>query len=249
MKKIFTLLMLLVITITLTACNKDKKEDNNSNSNESNSNKVTDSIKFKEEYESKNGEKNSSGKKMRSVTIDEENPFIYSTADDIVSLIDDKETFLVYFGYSTCPWCRSIITTLTDVLKDNDVDKIYYVDIHDIRDVMELDENNKAVTKTKGSDGYYKLLDKLDKVLSDYTLSKDKKTINTGEKRIFAPNIIYVKEGKAKSITTGISDKQDDAYMELTDEMKKDSKKQIEKIVKEYISNNSVCSSKDDKSC
>lgn len=249
MKKIITLLLLFIMTITLTACNdkkQDKSENVNSNSNE---NKIDDSTKFKEEYEKENGKKNDSGKTMRSVDISSSNPFVYKTADDIVDYMDDKQTFLVYFGYSTCPWCRSVITILTDVLNDNNVDKIYYVDIHDIRDTLKVNDKGKVVTDKEGSDAYYKLIDKLDKVLSDYTLTWKDNTIDTKEKRIFAPNIIFVKDGKAKSITTGISDKQDDAYMDLTDEIKKDSKKKILKVVKEYISSSSVCNSKDDKSC
>ena len=46
-----------------------------------------------------------------------------------------------------------------------------------------------------------------------------------GEKRIYAPNYIYVSEGKAIRMTTGISDKQTDSREELTDEILDDEEK------------------------
>ncbi len=52
---------------------------------------VTDSIKFKEEYEALNGTKNSNGQQIRSILIDEDNPLIYAEAKDIVSMIENKE--------------------------------------------------------------------------------------------------------------------------------------------------------------
>ena len=77
-----------------------------------------DAIKFKEDYEAFNNKTNSSGKNYRSVNIDKNNPFIYKTEDDIVNMINNKETFIVYFGFNTCPWCRSVIEELISVSKD-----------------------------------------------------------------------------------------------------------------------------------
>ena len=57
----------------------------------------TDAEKFKREYENLNGEKNDSGKSYRELNISKNNPIIYSTADEIVDKIDNKETFAVYF--------------------------------------------------------------------------------------------------------------------------------------------------------
>ena len=100
MKKKLLLIMLLIIgVIGLTAC---------SSKNES----VSDAEKFKQEYESFNGEKNDYFE-YRSLSIDEENPFIYTTAEDIVKKIENKETFIVYFGDPECPWCRSVIEEAT----------------------------------------------------------------------------------------------------------------------------------------
>lgn len=200
--------------------------------------KESDAIKFKNEYESLNdivSEK--SGKKTRSIKISDNNPMIYKTADEIVEMIDSKETFVIYFGFPDCPWCRSVLPTLIDVATSLNIEKIYYVDVKDIRDVKEIDENEKIKTTKEGSEGYYKLLKKLDSVLSEYILrTSDGKTIDTKEKRIMAPNVIVIKDGKPKSLTTGVSKKQTDAYMELTDEMKEEMYNNFKTTLKEIFS-------------
>ena len=119
----------------------------------------SDAVKFKEEYESLNGTVSASGKEIRSITIDKDNPMIYKSADDIVKMIENKETFVVYFGFPACPWCRSVLPTLLDVSKDLGLDKIYYVDVLEIRDTLKVNDNKEVVVDKKGTDAYYKLLE------------------------------------------------------------------------------------------
>ena len=232
-KKIFILLLLIVTVISFTGCDSKKKEKEE---------KVDgDNIKFKEEYEKLNGTKNDSGKTIRTIEIPENNPFIYKSAKDIVNMIDDEETFIVYFGFASCPWCRSVVPTLIQVAKDNNIDKIYYVDVKNIRDVLEV-KDGKVVTKTKGLTAYYDLLERLDSVLSDYSLKdEDGEDIETNEKRIYAPNVVAIVNGKAKKLTTGISEDETDPYMELTDEILDDTYKQFEEVIKELDSNDNAC--------
>lgn len=197
-----------------------------------------DSLKFKEEYESLNGTKTSySDSNYRSVNISKRNPFVYSTADDILDMINNKETFYVYFGSSYCPWCRSVVEEAINSSIDNKIDKIYYVDIWDgfhneiLRDTYEIDSEGN-VRKTKNGTGtYYKLLKKFDNVLEDYTLTDDSsREVNVGEKRIFAPNFIYVEKGKAKRATTGISDKQSSSGDKLSKDILRDESKTFDKF-------------------
>lgn len=244
-KKIFVILLVVVTMLSFTGCS-------NKNNNAKKNNSTNDAARFKKEYESLNGKENENGKKYRELSISDNNPFIYKSARDIVKMIDNKETFVVYFGFETCPWCRSIIETLISSAKDNEIDKIYYVNVKNIRDELEV-KNGKAVTKIKGMDAYYDLLDRLDNVLKKYELTvKDEddkeKTIETGEKRIYAPNIVVVVDGKAVKLTTGISEELKDPYDKLTDEMKEESYKQIDKVLKE-INNGGTCSMDKDKKC
>lgn len=209
-------------------------------------NKKTDSdaVKFKKEYEVLNGQENDYGKEFRNLNISENNPIVYKTANDIVSMIDNKETFAVYFGFSKCPWCRSVLPTMFEVANDLGIDKIYYVDVSDIRDTKEY-KDGKVEDVKAGSPGYNLLLILLKDVLDDYNLTDSEgNPVDVDEKRIYAPNIITVLGGKPEGMTTGISDSQTDPNMEITDDMKKEMYEKI-KCTLECISKEStVCEKK-----
>ncbi len=198
-------------------------------------NRFSDAGRFKAEYESLNGEVSTSGVSYRNVFIGKDNPFVYKTADELVEMINNEETFIVYFGFKSCPWCRSVLPTLIDVAKDLKLKKIYYVDVYDIRDSISLDEKKEPVVDKAGSDGYMKLLELLGDVLSDYTVSLDEESVVVG-KRIYAPNVVSVVKGKAKSLTTGVSSLQTDGYMKLTDEMIKETYDSFEKVLEDVVS-------------
>lgn len=204
-------------------------------------NSQTDGIKFKEEYEKLNGKKNDQGKKYREITIDSKNKMVYKTTEEVLDLIDKKKSFVLYFGFDTCPWCRSVVPTLASISKELN-QEVYYIDVKDIRDTFELDDDNKPKLVKKGSKDYSKLLEKLEPVLEDYTLTdSDNNEIKVGEKRIYAPSIVSVIDGKAKELTTGISDKQTDGYMKLTKEMEKDTYNKIKKVLKQVSDKKNTC--------
>ena len=204
-------------------------------------NSQTDGIKFKEEYEKLNGKKNDQGKKYREITIDSKNKMVYKTTEEVLNLIDKQKSFVLYFGFDTCPWCRSVVPTLASISKELN-QKVYYIDVKDIRDSYELDDDNKPKLVKKSSKDYSKLLEKLEPVLEDYTLTdSDNNEIKVGEKRIYAPNIISVINGEAKELTTGISDKQTEGYMKLTKEMEKETYNKIKKVLKQVKDKNSTC--------
>ena len=186
-------------------------------------------LAFKKDYESVNGKENSHGKLHRELDIPEDNVFVISSASEIVKKIENKDTFYVYFGSKLCPWCRSTIVKANEVAKAKGVSKIYYVDIWDndgneiLRDKYTLDDKNKPVLDKEGTEEYKKFLEAFDRLLSDYTLTdKDGKTIQVGEKRIYAPNFIFIEKGVAKNLVTGLSDKLKDS---LTKEILEDEEK------------------------
>ena len=204
-------------------------------------NSQTDGIKFKEEYEKLNGKKNDQSKKYREITIDSKNKMVYKTTEEVLNLIDKKKSFVLYFGFDTCPWCRSVVPTLASISKELN-QEVYYIDVKDIRDTFELDDDNKPKLVKKSSKDYSKLLEKLEPVLEDYTLTdSDNNEIKVGEKRIYAPSIVSVIDGKAKELTTGISDKQTDGYMKLTKEMGKETYNKIKKVLKQVSDKNNTC--------
>lgn len=233
MKKVLSILLILTMIISITGCTI--------------SDDIKDSDKFKEEYESQNGKKSKSGKEYRKVSIPEDNPFVYATAEEIIKKIDNKETFIVYFGFSTCPWCRSVIEELIKCANDSDVDKIYYVDIKDIRDIREINKDGEIETTKEGTKGYMELLDKLDEVLDEYTVTvtdSEEDEISLEEKRIYAPNLVAVVNGKATKLEDGISNKLTDPYMELTDEIKKDIYGKFKCVFKCLEEAETVCTTK-----
>lgn len=212
MKKIIFTLVLVISLFAISGC------------------ATKESKAFKEDYEKLNGTKNKAGKEHRSISITEDNPFIEVSADEIVSKIDNKETFYVYFGSSLCPWCRSVIESANKIAKEKNIKTIYYVDVWDedgkeiLRDKYEYKDNNLVKT-INGTDSYYKLLDNFNDLLRDYVVDDpnvDDKKISTGEKRIYAPNFVYIKDGKAVKLITGKSNKLIDPRDELTDEIKHD---------------------------
>lgn len=230
MKKIFAIILIMMLTLTLTGCS-DKPVEKN------------DALKFKEEYEKQNGVKNEKyNVTTRTLNIPEDNPMVYATAGEIVTKIENKETFVVYFGFSDCPWCRSVVEELIHVAKDLNVEKLYYVDVKELRDVKELDEDNNVITSKEGDKHYMELLNKLDSVLDDYTLTdKDGNEISAGEKRIYAPNVVGVANGIPTELETGESEKLTNPYDELTDEMRKETYNKLKCVFKCLEDNTPTC--------
>ena len=210
MKGFMKIFLILIISILVIGCTKEEIS--------------SDAKKFKDEYEALNNTENNYGKTNRTVSIQEDNPIVYKTAEEIVDKINNKETFVVYFGFPSCPWCRSMIEELIKSAKDNNQEKIYYVDVYEIRDTFELNEEGMPEKTKEGTSGYNELISLMSDVLSDYTLTNDAgEEINVGEKRIFAPNVVAVVSGKAEKMIEGTATNLEDPYGELTDEMKEES--------------------------
>lgn len=224
MKKKVFLILILFIGLFVTGCSTNNK----------------DALKFKEEYEKINGDKTSySDNKYRTLKIDKNNPYVYSSAKEILEKINNKETFYVYFGSSYCPWCRSVIEKSIESAQKNNIKKIYYVDMWNgfhneiLRDTYKLNDENEATKEKDGTKEYYKLLEKFDNLLEDYTLTTDDgEEVKVGEKRIFAPDFIYVENGVAKRITSATSENQKDADAKLTKEILKDEEKSFNDFFK-----------------
>ncbi len=177
---------------------------------------VSDAAKFKDEYVSLNGQTNSSNKTYPQVTISDNNKFHYATETEILDILNGQ-TGVIYFGFPTCPWCRNMVSVLDEVSLSYSTDKIYYYNIKDIRSTITVNDNNELETK-KGTDFYYQLLEKLDSSLEDYTITDKKdKTIKTGEKRLYAPTVIFIKNGEVVDFVEGTVDSQKDPYVALTE--------------------------------
>lgn len=210
-----------------------------------NNNKETDALKFKEEYESYNGKVNeNNNKNYLEVNVDKNNPVVYKTAEEAVELLK-TENAVFYFGWPTCPWCRNTIEPLLEALKEEKIDKLYYVNIHDIRDTYEV-VNKKAEVSLKGTDAYYKLLDFFGDNLSKYTISVDDKKYDTGVTRLYAPTVVVVKNGQIVGMHEGTIDAQKDPYVGLTSDQKDELKNIFKDMIKklnspEFCTSDTAC--------
>lgn len=193
----------------------------------------TDAIKFKKEYESLNDTK-VNNKKYKKVEINKNNPIKYSNYDEIIDVIKNK-TGVIYLGFPECPWCRNAVPVLLDVARNNNIDTIYYLNILNERDSYVVKDGKIEYAKddkgndVKGTDGYLKLLNVLDKELEDYVIEFEGKEYNTNSKRIYAPTVIFVREGKVIGLHVSTVSSQTDPYKDLT-------KKQYKELYDEYSS-------------
>ncbi len=182
--------------------------------------KVSDGEKFKKEYESLNGTtRKSDGAVYGEVTIDKDNPITYVTAKEAIEVLESEKA-IMYVGAPWCPWCRNAVSVLFELAKEYDVDKIYYLELDDIKSNYEV-KNGQLEKKNSGTDDYYKLLEKLGDRLEDYVLTGDDgKKYDTGEKRIYMPYVIAVRDGNivADKVGTVTLDDGQSKYEKLTDE-------------------------------
>ena len=173
----------------------------------------TDAIKFKEEYEVLNGkEVAKTEKKYSSITLPEKNAFYYASYEEIEKVLDG--TGVIYFGYPECPWCRNLVPLLAQASKKVGMNKIYYRNLKEERNVLKL-EDGKIIEEKKGSETYQKLLQKLDSVLPIYEGLE-----NDTLKRIYVPYVVFVKNGKVVDTHTGTLEEQNDPFVSLTEEEK-----------------------------
>lgn len=156
--RIVAIIFLILLAVVLFFILKD--EPNKSN----NINPITeDSRKFKEEYEKVN-----SNEGAVKITIPSNAPVKYLSSDELFTKIENKENFVVYIGFPTCPWCRNIVNVLFDTANDNGA-TIYYINKRKLKD----EEYNKI---------YELLYDYLD-------------TDKTGNKVLYVPDVYFFKDG------------------------------------------------------
>lgn len=101
-----------------------------------------------------------------------DNAFIYKTEEEIINILEHGSG-IVYLGFPECPWCQSYTIYLNEVVKDNGLNTINYLNIKEMR------ENN--------TDNYKKIVS----LISDL-LPYDE----NGNKRIYVPQVVIVKNGK-----------------------------------------------------
>ncbi len=183
-----------------------------------------DALRFKSEYESLNNTvRESDGAKYNNVSVPKRNPIKYIDCEEALDILDSKKA-IIYVGADWCPWCRNAVPVLFDVAKDFGVSTIYYLNLDNEKSMYEI-KDGKLVNKVRGSENYYKLLDKLKSRLSDYSLTdKEGKKYDTGEKRIYMPYVMAIRNGEVieDHIGTTELDEGQDKYDAMTEAQEKE---------------------------
>lgn len=171
---------------------------------------MSDGERFKQEYEELNDS-------HLEVNIDSDNMIKYIGLEEAIDIIKN-DTGVIYFGYPSCPWCRNAVPVLLDAASSTSLDTIYYVNAYNIRDVKEIDDDGNIVTTNEGDRLYDDLLGVLDDILDPYTLTLDNgEVIDLGEKRLYVPMVLFVKDGEVVSYHLSTVDSQEDPSISLND--------------------------------
>ena len=101
-----------------------------------------------------------------------DNVYNYKTEEEIIEILE-KGSGVVYLGFPECPWCQSYVVYLNEVVKDNGLENIYYLNIKEMR------SNN--------TENYQKIVSLIEQVLPND---------ENGNKRIYVPQVVVVKNGK-----------------------------------------------------
>lgn len=172
--------LLFIVILVLVLKNKSIKIENKESA-----------LKFKEEYENVNS---SSG--AVKVTIPEKNPIAYINYDELEQKINNKENFIIYFGFPTCPWCRNIVPILLETAnKNNKI--VNYV--------------NVRALKSENVDEYNKIYE----LLYDYLEEN-----SDGEKVLYVPDVYFFKDGNIIGHHLGSIESQTNPNIELDNNQK-----------------------------
>lgn len=132
------------------------------------------------------------------------NMLVSSDVDDVIDSINNNDTFIAVFGYSSCPDCRIAIPAFLEKTYqyDKDSEKIKYIDTR----------ANPSWTSNMDIDDY----DKLVALVGDrFTKDED------GKAHMQVPFIMFVNNGLITNTIEGFEGiQQTDDTEELTDELK-----------------------------
>lgn len=129
---------------------------------------------------------------------DQDHVFVVSDVKDFASHLDQKETFVTYFGFNTCPWCNAAMPILNDTAKELN-QTIYYINTR---------PNNSVTNNTEIPD--YDLL--VEKIGDIFELDTD------GKPHLYVPFVIYVKNGEVVYYHEGTLEEHDANETTLSEE-------------------------------
>lgn len=117
--------------------------------------------------------------------VDKDNVYVYKSINDIINVLSNG-TGIVYLGFPECPWCQRYVVYLNILAKEYNVKEIYYYNI--------------KYARSNNTKEYQKIVE----ILKDLLPYDD-----NGNKKVFVPTVVFVKNGKVIALddeTSTISD-------------------------------------------
>lgn len=139
-----------------------------------------------------------------STLTDEEHVFYDLTVKDMAEMMDEGETFVVYFGFDHCAWCLEAVPLLNEAAKEAEM-TVGYINTRadeEWQSNLDIDDYDLVVEK-----------------LGDY-LSYD----NDGVKHLYTPFVCFIKDGSVVYTHEGTIPDHNAKEETLTDEEKEEVK-------------------------
>lgn len=121
--------------------------------------------------------------------------FLKTTPQEVLRLIEEGGSAVVYYGYSDCPFCNKATSVINDAAKELDM-TVLYVDVH-----PEIDPG----------DEFYVAMDDTTIALSEF-LSLDE----AGEPEFYVPNVFVIKNGEILGNHVALTDNYSGVGVSLT---------------------------------
>jgi len=196
-----------------------------------------DALRFKKEYEKFNCTPELNCKFLE-ISVSRDNPIVYSSYEEIFKVIDEG-TGVIFFGTPDCDWVRQLVPVMLDASLEVGLGRIYYLDNHEDRNTLVLEDNGEVKLEKEGSEEYFQLLEKIDSVASHYRVyDMDGKRKELEDKRLYFPTLLFVKDGEIVDFHEGTLESQVDIYQHpLTD----DEKQQLKEILVDKMLKTITC--------
>ncbi len=166
----------LLTTVLLTGCASTTSKSSTSSTTTNSS--VTEEVTITNSVELAAVKTNLSGYKW---VGDEIGDFEETSLKETIRLFDEEGSAVVYYGYVGCPWCERALPELNKVALKTGI-QIYYVDAS----VSPAAEDYQSLTENLGD-----------------ALSTDEET---GEKEMYVPFVVGIKNGKVVGSHTALVD-------------------------------------------
>lgn len=126
--------------------------------------------------------------------------FIVSDVKDFLQRLDQKETFVAYFGFADCPWCNDAISILNEEAKKAGIN-IYYINTRP----------NKSIKANCDIPDYDLLVERVGVFFREN---------EEGDPYLYVPFVFFVKDGDIVFTREGTVDGYLPDFMPISEELK-----------------------------